>query len=144
MNVKQISVFVDNKPGSLYGIAKVFADNNVRIRALTVTETSDFSVVRLIVDNVMWASSVLKDGGFITKIQEVLAVEVPNSPGGLNKVLGAIMDADVNIEYSYTILTGKYMISTCMIFKVSDNIKAVEALRASGIKIMPQEELSAL
>ncbi|MBQ7544132.1 MAG: ACT domain-containing protein [Synergistaceae bacterium] len=144
MNVKQISVFMDNKPGSLYEIAKVFADNNISIRALTVTETSDFSVVRVIVDNVLWASSVLKDGGFFTKIQEVIAAEVPNTPGGLNKVLGVIRDADVNIEYTYTILTGRYVINTCMILKLSDNLKAIAALKEAGIKILEQEEFSAL
>ena len=144
MNVKQISVFVDNRPGSLLSIAKICADKRIRIKALTVTETSDFSVVRLIVDNVLWASSVLKDGGFITKLQEVIAAEVPNTPEGLNHVLAALMDADVNIEYTYTILTGTYVMSTCLILKLSDNDRAALALNEAGIKILDAAELSAL
>ena len=144
MNVKQISVFLDNRPGTILEMSKLFAEKNVIIKALTVTDSNDFTVVRLIANNVMWASSVLRDGGFITRIREVVAAEVPHTPGGLNRVLEAIRDADVNIEYSYTIMSGKYATSTCIILKVSDNTKAEEALRASGIKILTQEELSAM
>ena len=144
MNVKQISVFLDNRPGTILEMSKLFADKGVSVKALTVSDSNDFTVVRLIANNVMWASSVLRDGGFITRIREVVAAEVPSTPGGLNKVLEAIRDAGVNIEYSYTIMSGKFASSTCIVLKVSDNQKTEEALNAANIKIMTQEELSAL
>lgn len=144
MNVKQISVFLDNRPGTILEMSKIFADKKVIIKAMTVTDANDFTVVRLIVNNVMWASSVLRNGGFITRIKEVVAVEVPNTPEGLNYVLEAIRNAGVNIEYSYTVMSGKFAMSTCIILKVSDNLKAEEALTNAGIKIMTQEELSAI
>lgn len=144
MNVKQVSVFLDNRPGTILEMSKLFAEKQVNVKAMTVTDANDFTVVRLIVDNVMWASSVLRDGGFITRVREVVAAEVPFAPGGLNKVLTAIRDADVNIEYSYTVMSGKFAASTCIILKVSDNTRAVEALQSARVKIMTQEELSAL
>ena len=144
MNVKQISVFLDNRPGTILEMSKLFAQKQVNVKAMTVMDANDFTVVRLIVDNVMWASSVLRDGGFITRIREVVAAEVPFAPDGLNKVLTAIRDADVNIDYSYTVMSGKFAASTCIILKVNDNVKAVEALQSAGVKIMTQEELSAL
>lgn len=144
MNVKQISVFLDNRPGTILEMSKIFADKQVIIKAMTVTDANDFTVVRLIVNNVMWASSVLRDGGFITRIKEVVAVQVPNTPDGLNYVLEAIRNAGVNIEYSYTVMSGKFAMSTCIILKVSDNLKAEEALTKAGIKIMTQEELSSI
>lgn len=144
MNVKQISVFLDNRPGTILEMWKLFAEKQVNIKAMTVTDANDFTVVRLIADNVMWASSVLRDGGFIAKVKKVVAVEVPARPGGFNKVLEAIRDADVNIDYAYTVMSGKFAVNACIILKVSDDAKAEEALRSAGVKIMSQEELSAL
>lgn len=142
--MKQISIFLENKPGCLYEMTKVLADNNIDLRGLSLAETSDFGIVRLIVDDVLGTATVLKDAGFVSSLTDVLAVEVPNVPGGLNKVLGYLNGAGINIEYMYAILGNKKSETAYMIFRVNDNAKASAVLKASGVKIMEQEELSAL
>ena len=144
MSVKQISVFLENRPGCLHEMTKVLADSNIDLRGLSLAETSEFGIVRLIVDDVLGTATVLKDAGFINSLTDVLAVEVPNVPGGLNKVLEILDGAGVNIEYMYAILGNKKSESAYMIFRVDDNTKAADALNNARVKILDQSELSAL
>ena len=144
MSVKQISVFLENKPGCLYEMTKALAENKIDLRGLSLAETSDFGIVRLIVDDVLGTATVLKDAGFVSSLTDVIAVEVPNVPGGLNKVLGILNGEKINIEYMYAILGNKTSETAYMIFRVNDNIKASSALNNAGVKIMEPEELSAL
>ncbi len=87
MSIKQISVFVENKPGALYAMTSVLAQNKVDMRALSLAETKDFGIVRIIVDNVYTAATVLKDAGYVHSVTPVVGVAIPDTPGGLNKVL---------------------------------------------------------
>ena len=144
MSVKQISVFLENRPGCLHEMTKVLAEAEIDLRGLSLAETSEFGIVRLIVDDVLGTATVLKDAGFVSSLTDVIAVEVPNVPGGLNKVLDILDAAKINIEYMYAILGNKKSESAYMIFRVNDNEKATAALNNSGIKIMEQAELSAL
>ena len=144
MSVKQISVFLENRPGCLHEMTKVLADSKIDLRGLSLAETSEFGIVRLIVDDVLGTATVLKDAGFINSLTDVLAVEVPNVPGGLNRVLEILDGAKINIEYMYAILGNKTSETAYMIFRVNDNSKATSALNNSGIKIMEQAEISAL
>ena len=144
MSVKQISVFLENRPGCLHEMTKVLADSKIDLRGLSLAETSEFGIVRLIVDDVLGTATVLKDSGFISSLTDVIAVEVPNVPGGLNKVLEILHSESINIEYMYAILGNKTSESAYMIFRVNDNAKATAALNNSGIKIMEQAEISAL
>ncbi len=144
MSVKQISVFLENRPGALHDMTKALADGNIDMRGLSLAETSDFGIVRLIVDDVFGTAEVLKDAGFVSSLTDVTAVEVPNVPGGLNRVLEVLDAAGINIEYMYAILGNKKSESAYMIFRVDDNAKAASALVSAGVKIMGQEELSAL
>ena len=144
MSVKQISVFLENRPGCLHEMTKVLADSNIDLRGLSLAETSAFGIVRLIVDDVLGTATVLKDAGFINSLTDVLAVEVPNIPGGLNKVLEILDGAGVNIEYMYAILGNKKSESAYMIFRVDDNTKAADALNNARVKILDQSGLSAL
>ena len=144
MGVKQISVFLENRPGCLHEMTKVLADSNIDLRGLSLAETSEFGIVRLIVDDVLGTATVLKDAGFINSLTDVLAVEVPNIPGGLNKVLEILDGAGVNIEYMYAILGNKKSESAYMIFRVDDNTKAADALNNARVKILDQSGLSAL
>ncbi|MBQ4470113.1 MAG: ACT domain-containing protein [Synergistaceae bacterium] len=144
MSVKQISVFLENRPGCLHEMTKALADKNIDLRGLSLAETSDFGIVRLIVDDVKGTSEVLNDSGFVASLTDVIAVEVPNVPGGLNKVLEILHGANINVEYMYAILGNKTSQTAYMIFRVNDTKKASEALKASNIKIMDSEELSAL
>ena len=144
MSVKQISVFLENRPGCLHEMTKALADANIDLRGLSLAETSDFGIVRLIVDDVLGTADTLRAANFVASLTDVLAVEVPNVPGGLNKVLEILDSADVNVEYMYAILGNKKSDTAYMIFRVNDNAKASSALAGSGVKIMEAEELSAL
>ena len=144
MSVKQISVFLENRPGSLHDMTKALADAKIDLRGLSLAETSDFGIVRLIVDDVLGTANVLKDAGFVASLSDVLAVEVPNVPGGLNRVLEILDEAKINVEYMYAILGNKKSDTAYMIFRVNDNSRAGAALKAEGVKIMEPEELSAL
>ena len=144
MSVKQISVFLENRPGCLHEMTKALADANIDLRGLSLAETSDFGIVRLIVDDVAGTATTLRDAGFVASLTDVLAVEVPNVPGGLNRVLEILDGAGVNVEYMYAILGNKKSDTAYMIFRVNDNAKASSALTGSGVKIMEADELSAI
>ena len=144
MSVKQISVFLENRAGTLHEMTKALAEADIDLRGLSLAETSDFGIVRLIVDDVLGTVSTLKDAGFVASMTDVLAVEVPNVPGGLNKVLEILDGTGVNIEYMYAILGNKSSQTAYMIFRVDDNDKSAEALKKEGVKILDHEALSSL
>lgn len=142
MSLKQISVFVENKTGKMQHLTEVLARHNVDMRALSLAETSDFGIVRIIVDDVYAASTILKDEGFIHSVTKVLGVAIPDEPGGLNKVLQVLTAADINVEYMYAFLGGKDVDHAYMIFRVEDRKAAVAALAAQGIRCVDHEELA--
>ena len=144
MSIKQISVFLENKPGALYAMTGVLAQNKIDMRALNVAETKDFGIVRVIVDNVYAATTVLKDAGYVHSVTPVLGVAIPDVPGGLNKVLQVLTDAKVNVEYMYAFLGGRDVDHAYMIFRVEDNNAAAAALASRGIKMVGQEEIDRL
>lgn len=144
MSIKQISVFVENKPGALYGLTGVLAQNGVDLRALSLAETSEFGIVRIIVDNLYRATTVLKDAGYVHSLTPVVGVAIPDVPGGLNKVLQVLTDARVNVEYMYAFLGGHDVDRAYMIFRVADEGAAEAALAARGIRTLEQEEIEAL
>ena len=144
MSIKQISVFLENKPGALYAMTGVLAQNQVDLRALNVAETKDFGIVRIIVDNVYEATTVLKDASYIHSVTPVLGVAIPDVPGGLNKVLQVLTDAGMNVEYMYAFLGGKDVDHAYMIFRVEDNTAASAALAARGIRTLGQDEIASL
>lgn len=142
MSLKQISVFVENKPGKMQHLTQVLADHNVDMRALSLAETSDFGIVRIIVDDVYAASTLLKDEGFIHSVNNVLGVAIPDTPGGLNTVLAIMRESNINIEYMYAFMGGTNVNHAYMIFRVEDRKAAVAALGAKGIKCIEQDELA--
>ena len=144
MSIKQISVFVENRPGALYGLTGVLAQNQIDMRALNLSETSDFGIARIIASDVYKATTVLKDAGYVNSITPVLAVAIPDVPGGLNRVLQVLADAKENVEYMYAFLGGKDVDHAYMIFRVADPEKAAKALSARGLKLLEQEEMENL
>lgn len=144
MSLKQISVFLENKPGMMFSVTELLAQNNIDMRALSLAETSEFGIVRLIVDDVYATSTVLKDAGFIHNITKVLGVAIPDEPGGLHRVLEALKAADINVEYMYAFLGGKESEHAYMIFRVQDNKAAVAAMAAKGIRCVDQDEIEKL
>ena len=141
MSVKQISVFIENKPGTMHELTKVLAENQIDMRALSLAETEGFGIVRILVDDVMETSSVLKDAGYIYQLTPVVVVAVPDEPGGLNKVLTVFTAAGINLNYMYAIPGST---TAYIIFRVEDVKLAEKELRQAGIHIADQEEISAL
>ena len=144
MSIKQISIFVENKPGALYGLTGVLAQNKVDLRALSLAETSEFGIVRIIVDNVYAATTILKDAGYVHSVTPVVGVAIPDTPGGLNRVLQVLTDSRINVEYMYAFLGGKDVDHAYMIFRVEDADAACAALAARGIQVVDQEEMENL
>ena len=144
MSIKQISVFVENKPGALYALTAVLAQGQVDMRALSLAETTDFGVVRLIVHDLYTATTLLKDAGYVHSLTPVVGVSIPDVPGGLNRVLQVLTDARVNVEYMYAFLGGKEVNHAYMIFRVADEKAAEAALAARGIQTLSQEQAGAL
>lgn len=143
MTVKQISVFLENKPGTMAQLTKVLSENKIDLRALSLAEAADFGIVRLIVDDVYNAMQVLKDAGFICTATKVLAVAIPDEPGALASVITYLGDNDINVEYVYAFTTRQKDLAY-MIFRVEDNEKAIKVLSKNKVKLIAQEQLSGL
>lgn len=143
MLVEQIAIFVENKAGRLAAITKVLADNEINIRGLSVADTSDFGILRLIVDQVDRAISVLQTDGFTVGRTEVIAVEVEDKVGGLAVVLGHLYDAAINVEYMYAFVN-KSGDNAVIIFRFENMEEAVKALKKTGVKILEKEQIAQL
>ncbi len=141
MSLKQISIFIENKTGSLSNVCKVLADGGINLRALSIADTQDFGILRIIVENTEKAMEILKKNGYICKTNSVLAVEIPDKPGEMAKVMSVVSVPGVSIEYAYAFVSHKADDSAYMIFRVSGLDKAVEALTVAGIKPLTKEEL---
>lgn len=144
MSVKQISVFLENKPGTLNAMTEVLSKNNIDIRAFSLAESSDFGIARLIVDDAYEAGNVLKDAGFINSLTPVLAAEIPDRSGGLNKLLQIFTEGRVNVEYMYASLGGAKSDKAYMIFRVTDTKAAEAALTGKGVRLLDQEDVAGL
>ena len=140
--INQISVFLENKPGTLNEMTAILAENKVDIRAFSLAETKDFGIARLIVNDGYEAMNVLKEADFVANFSPVLAFAIPDEPGGLNHLLQKFTDAKVNIEYMYASLGGKDSDTAYMIFRVSDTRNSEAALIATGLKPLSQEDIS--
>ena len=144
MSMKQISVFVENKPGALYALTAVLAQGQIDMRALSLAETKDFGIVRLIVNDLYKTTTLLKDAGYVHSLTPVVGVAIPDVPGGLNRVLQVLTDAKVNVEYMYAFLGGKDVDHAYMIFQVADDKAAEIALASRGIQVLDQEQVERL
>ncbi len=140
MKVRQVSVFLENKSGRLYEACRCLAEAGVNIRALSIAETADYGVLRLIVDEPQKTMQVMTESGFTVSETEVIAVEVPDVPGGLAQVLAPMYDANVNIEYLYCFVE-KSGESAIVVFRVEQIDEAIRALQGSGYTVMREEDV---
>ncbi|MCK4923546.1 MAG: amino acid-binding protein [Spirochaetes bacterium] len=140
MQIRQVSVFIENKVGRIMEITEVLGESNINLRALSLADTSDFGILRMIVDNIDKAVEVLKDKGFIVKETDVVAVEVPDKPGGLAQVLEVLCIANINVEYMYAFFE-QPKDKALLIFRFEDPERAIEVLSARGIQIAGGETL---
>ena len=143
MKVEQIAIFLENKSGRMADITSILAQNGINIRAMSLADTADFGILRLIVNDTEKARTVLKNSGFTVGTTEVLVTEVGDKPGGLAHVLQVIKDADLNIEYMYA-FTQKSGETGLIIFRFDEIDRAVDILAKAEIRLLSGEEVYAI
>ncbi len=140
MLVKQISVFVENKFGRLADIIGILGDNDIDISALSIADTTDFGILRLIVNDPVKAEKALKDNGLAVKTTDVIAVSVEDKPGGLAYILGEFKKDNIGIEYMYAFM-GKKEHSAWLVIRVDKPDTALETLKRAGISVIASENI---
>ena len=143
MTTKQISIFLENRPGTLAELCRVLEAENVSMRAMCLAEAEDFGILRIIVDDPFNTATILRDHGYVNKITKVLTIEIEDKPGALIEALEILSGEDVNLEYSYAFLSKKAD-KAYMVIRVADTTKAVEKLQGKGISIICQDDLADL
>jgi hypothetical protein len=143
MKVEQISVFLENKPGSLAEVTRILGDAGVNIRALSLADTKDFGILRLIVNDHEKAKQILGQKGFTVRKTEVVAVEVPDRPGGLADMLKTLSDSGINVEYLYAFVQQSGT-NAIIIFRFDETDRAIKVLSAQGISILDGKKVYAL
>ena len=143
MTINQLSIFVENKAGTVAKITKNIADAGVSIRALSVADTQEFGILRLIVSDVEKAKEALSKNDCVVSVTKVIGVEIPDAPGGLSEVLELMSVNNINVEYLYAFITisGKH---AYVVLRVEDNEKAAKILTENGVKLVTQNDIDAL
>ncbi len=143
VKVEQISIFLENKSGRLAEVTDILARNSINLRALSLADTADFGIFRLIVNDTEKAVMLLKDKGFTIAKNEVVAVEVPDRPGGLAGILAALQGKSINVEYMYAFVQ-KCEGNAVLIFRFDDIEKAIGVLQKANVKILSGETVQTL
>ena len=141
MSIRQISVFVENKQGSLVKITDVLSKENIDLRAMSIADTQDFGILRLIVSDTDRAVEILKRENCIVTVTEVVGARLRNEPGALATVVRVLSDAGINMEYMYA-FNGATPHHAYVVLRVDDNAKVEEMLLAKGIKTISEEQVS--
>ena len=140
MTIKQISLFLENKPGHLNAICRTLAEADINIVTLSLADTQQFGIVRLIVEEWERASRVLDEAGFVANVRDVVAAAVPDRPGGMVRLLDVIQTAGVNIEYMYAFAFHRGQ-EAVLVFRFDDTAAAVAALKAAGLNVIDAVDL---
>ena len=140
MKIQQLSIFLENKPGHLSSICKAVAEAGINIETLSLADTQQFGILRLIVQDWTKASATLKEMGFVVKETEVVAIEVPNRPGGVAEILNALDETDINIEYMYAVLE-KRSENAVIILKVEDIDGVIAEMQRLNIKLLSGDQV---
>lgn len=140
MFIKQLSIFVENKFGRLESIIDTIGKNGINIRALSIADTTDFGILRVIVDDTEKAKKCLSDAGVIAKATDVIAVYIDDETGGLAKVLGYLTEEKISVEYMYAFLS-RDTSKALMVVKADDEEKAEKALRLNGVEMLDPKDL---
>jgi hypothetical protein len=140
MKVEQISIFLENRPGGLESVTRVLRDADINIRTLFLADTTDFGILRLIVNDVDSAKKVLKENGFSVGRTTVVAVEVPDRPGGLHGILEVLSKSGITVQYMYAFVERSGQ-NAVMIFRFDSTDAAIEVLLKNGITVLPGEKV---
>ena len=140
MFIKQVSAFIENKPGRLCRITKALGEKGIDIIAMSIADTTNFGIMRCIVNQPEKAMQAIRDAGFTASITEVLAVEVPDVPGGLARILDELHKAGISIEYLYSFVRRK---ADCalILFRVEDNEKTLRLFEEIGVNTLSEEQV---
>jgi hypothetical protein len=143
MLVNQISVFLENKTGRLAEVTKILGENKIDISALSIADTTDFGILRLIVNDPVKAESILVEKGFTVSITHVIAIAIEDKPGSLAKALEILEEKKISVEYLYAFV-GKTTNKALVIIRVENPESAVEILKAEGVEVLKKEEVYSL
>lgn len=141
MSIKQVSIFIENQPGKLAEVTDFIAKQQISLRALSIADTQDFGIVRIICEDSDKAVTALKAAEYVHTVTDVFAVELADEAGSLAKVLSVLADAGIQVEYTYAFLSTKKEGSAYMIFRVDRNEDAIQALNANGLHTVSQQEI---
>ena len=143
MKIQQLSIFLQNRVGNLSKPLELLSQNNVNIRALCMADTSEFGILRLVVDNPQKGKEILEENNFLVKITDIIGVEMTDTPGGLTSVLKVIRENDVDLEYLYAFMarTEKH---AYVVLRVEDNVLAEKALTNAGFKLITEADINKL
>ena len=144
MYIKQLSVFVENKPGRLAEVARILGEAGINIHALSVADTTNFGILRLIVSDNEKACEALKAADMTVKITEVVAVPLAHRPGGLHEVVSALHKLDISIEYMYAFVSRSEVSRALVIFRLNDQDESVKKMTDAGIEVMGPEIIDSL
>ena len=140
MLVSQISVFLENTKGRLFSVSDILAKNDINVRAVSIADTTDFGILRMIVNDPEKAYSVLRENNFTVRITKVIAVEISDTPGSMSEVLKKLNDHGIEVEYMYAFL-GSISGNALVILKIDDPEKVAEISTMDGIKLIPADEV---
>ena len=143
MAIKQLTVFVQNRKGTVVSLTDILAKNNINIRALSIAETEDFGVLRLIVNDEVAAQKILEDNGYLIKVIDVVGVKIGDKPGALTAALNVLDKANINVEYLYAFMarTEKH---AYVVLRVADNAHAEKALEDAGFHLIEDADVNKL
>jgi hypothetical protein len=143
MKLKQISIFLENRKGRLWKALNILSNSNINIRALSIADTSEFGILRMIVPEPEQAKEILEEANFVVKVNDVIAVGVSDEPGGLETVLELLNKSDINVEYLYAFVEKKGK-KAMVVIRTEDIDAGVNALEMGGITLMSSEEVNSL
>ncbi len=143
MAIKQLTVFIQNKKGTVVSVTEILAKNNINLRALSIAETQDFGILRLIVNDEAAAEKVLRENGYLIKVIDVVGVKIGDAPGKLTAALDVLDKANINVEYLYAFMarTEKH---AYVVLRVEDNAEAESVLISAGFKMISEADINKL
>lgn len=143
MAIRQLTVFVQNRKGAMVSLTDILAKNGINIRALSIAETEDFGILRLIVDNETAATKILEENGYLIKAIDVVGVKIGDKPGALTRALDVLDKADINVEYLYAFMarTEKH---AYVVLRVEDNAAAEAAIENAGLHLITNADINKL
>lgn len=143
MPIKQISVFMENRPGRLAEITNILSENNIDMRAINIADTTDFGILRMIVDDPKRAETVLRENNMTASVTDVLAVSIDDTVGAFSRVIAILKEENISIEYIYSFI-GEKSAKAVIVIKTSDCERSADLLEKEGIKVLSSEDLDGL